>query len=342
MTDAEWAQLQAVLRGEKLAKPPVAFIVDSPWLPGWYGCSTLDYYTSDATWFEANRRAIELFPEAWFLPGFWSEFGMCTEPSAFGAKCVWHESNLPHADKIIADIEAPFTLAKPDVRKDGLLPFMLNRLKLNRDAVRRMGHDYRFAVARGPLNIATFLAGTTEFFLGLKIEEERCVRMVDTITDFLIDWIGLQIESFDSIDGIFILDDLIGFLGPEDFDRFAAPPLKRIYDSFDVSVKFLHNDAHGLVCAPRLADIGVNLFNFSHNHSLTEMRRLCGNSVTLLGNVPPRDVLGGGTPEQIATAVRAAAGELPDTRRLILSAGGGVPQGVTTEQMRAFVDAAMA
>jgi len=22
-----------------------------------------------------------------FLPGFWSEYGMCTEPSAFGARC---------------------------------------------------------------------------------------------------------------------------------------------------------------------------------------------------------------------------------------------------------------
>lgn len=104
MTDLEWARLLAVVRGEKLERPPVAFIVDSPWLPGWFGCSTLDYYTNDATWFEANRRAIQTFPEAWFLPGFWSEFGMCTEPSAFGAKCIWEDANLPHADKIIADI----------------------------------------------------------------------------------------------------------------------------------------------------------------------------------------------------------------------------------------------
>lgn len=339
MTDKQWEELKAVIAGERLPRLPTAFIIDSPWLPGWSGCSTLDYYTSDAAWLGANRQALETFPDTWFLPGFWSEYGMCTEPSAFGAKCLWEEQNLPHAGKIIGDMEAPFTVLKPDVRRDGLLPFMINRMRINRPAVRALGHDYRFAVARGPLNIATFLAGTSEFFLGLKVAEEPTVALVNTITDFLIDWIGLQIETFDTIDGIFILDDLIGFLGPEDFQLYAAPPLKRILDSFDVSVKFLHNDAHGLVCAPHLAGLGVNLFNFSHNHSLTEMRQLCGDAVTLLGNIPPRDVLAAGTPEQIAAAVRAAAGELSDTRRLILSAGGGVPPGVRTEQLQAFLQA---
>lgn len=340
MTDAQWAALLDVIAGKPAAPAPTAFIIDSPWLPGWAGCSTLDYYTSDACWLDANRRAVEAFPDTWFLPGFWSEYGMCTEPSAFGAKCLWEERNLPHAARIIADMEAPFELAKPDVRRDGLLPFMLNRLRLNRDAVRRIGHDYRFAVARGPFNIATFLAGTSEFFLGLKVAEERAVALIDLLTDFLIDWIGLQLETFDSMRGIFILDDLIGFLGPDDFAQYVVPPFQRLFGSFDVPVKFLHNDAHGLVCAPHLAGLGVNLFNFSHNHGLAEMRRLCGDSVTLLGNVPPRDVLAAGTPDQIAAAVRTCTAGLADRRRLILSAGGGVPPGVTTEQLRAFLAAA--
>jgi uroporphyrinogen decarboxylase len=340
MTDAQWESLLRVIRGEAVTPNPVGFIIDSPWLPGWHGCSTLDYYSNDATWLAANGRARETFPDVWFLPGFWSEYGMCTEPSAFGAKCIWEERNLPHADKIIADTEGPFEVARPDPRKDGLLPFMLNRLRRNRDAVRALGHDYRFAVARGPLNICTFLGGTTEFLLGLKINEEPCVRLLETATEFLIDWIGLQLETFDSMDGVFLLDDLIGFLGPEDFQQFAAPYLKRIYDAFDVSVKFLHNDAHGLICAPHLAGLGINLFNFSHEHRLAEMRRLCGPTVTLLGNVPPRDVLAAGTSEQIAAAVRAARADLPGDPRLILSAGGGVPPNVTTEQLQAFIAAA--
>ena len=34
-----------------------------------------------------------------FLPGFWSEYGMCTEPSAFGAKCVWYENAFPSVEQ---------------------------------------------------------------------------------------------------------------------------------------------------------------------------------------------------------------------------------------------------
>jgi uroporphyrinogen-III decarboxylase len=339
MTDAQWERLLATIAGERTTPRPTGFIIDSPWLPGWNGGSTLDFYTSDAAWFAAHPRAHETFPEAMFLPGFWSEYGMCTEPSAFGARCLWEEKNLPHAEKIVADVEADFTVPRPDPRKDGLLPFVLNRLKLNRDAVRRTGHDYRFAVARGPLNIATFLCGTTEFLMGLKINEGPCVRLLDLVTDFLIDWLAVQLEAFDTIDGIFILDDLIGFLGPEDFETYARPSLKRLFGAFDVKVKFLHNDAHGLVCAPHLAGLGINLFNFSHEHGLAPMRQLCGPSVVLLGNVPPRDVLAGGTPEQIAASVRAAAAELPDDPRVILSAGGGIPPGVTTAQLRAFLSA---
>ena len=46
----------------------------------------------------ANLKAVRTFPQIMFLPGFWSEFGMCTEPSAFGTKCRWAEHDLPFAD----------------------------------------------------------------------------------------------------------------------------------------------------------------------------------------------------------------------------------------------------
>ena len=39
------------------------------------------------------------------------------------------------------------------------------------------------------------------------------------VTEYLVDWIALQADTFDSIDGIFLLDDLIGFLRDDDFQR---------------------------------------------------------------------------------------------------------------------------
>jgi uroporphyrinogen-III decarboxylase len=340
MTQDQWNQLLRIIDGEACRPIPVGFIIDSPWLPPWYGISTLDYYTSSALWLEANLKAVRQFPQVMFLPGFWSEYGMCTEPSAFGAKCVWHENDLPFAEKTI-NYDQPFgNLPKPDARTDGLLPLVLKRLVHARPRIEEAGHAIRFAVCRGPLNIASFLMGTTELMMGLKEKPEECHALLGTITDFLVDWLRLQKEELPTIGGIFALDDLMGFLGDADFVEFAKPYLKRVFAAFEAPVRFLHNDAHGLVCAPHLADIGINLFNFSFEHSLAQMRALAGNKVTLLGNIPPRDVLANGSPDAVRQAVAAALNSVSDHRRIILSAGGGLPPGVSAANIEAFLQAA--
>jgi uroporphyrinogen-III decarboxylase len=337
MTHEQWDKLLAVLGGEVFDPLPVGFIIDSPWLPGWAGMSILDYYSSERKWLEANLQAMRTFPEAMFLPGFWSEFGMCTEPSAFGTKCRWHEEELPYADKIIRSIEDVDRIEKPDVKTDGLLPFVIRRLGLNQEAIQEKGHAIRFAVARGPLNIASFLMGTTEFMMALYTDPEPMRRLLTVVTDFLVEWVQYQKECFPSIDGIFVLDDIVGFIGEPDFRQWAMPYLKRVFGSIDAKVRFFHNDAQGLVCAPFLQEIGINLFNFSFEHSIQEMKELTGGKVTLLGNIPPRDVLAQGTPEDVASAVKASVEPVADRSRIILSCGGGVPPQVSTENLRAFL-----
>jgi uroporphyrinogen decarboxylase len=339
MTNEQWQQLLDVLAGKEKHPIPTGFIIDSPWLPGWAGVSTLDYFTSDSIWFEANRRAIETFPDTMFLPGFWAEYGMCTEPSAFGAKCTFHRNELPFADKIIHQTKEIDRLKVPRPEKDGLNPFVLNRLALNRKEMEKLGHPIRFAVSRGPLNIASFLMGTTEFLAALALEPEPVQRLLRLITDYIIRWLGVQKKYFDTIDGVLILDDIVGFLGKPDFETFAKPYLKEIFQSIPVSVRFFHNDADGRICAPYLAELGVNLFNFSFQHSLAEMKEWTGGKVVLLGNIPPRDILAQGTPEQVRRCVRQTIHSLSDRRQVILSCGGGVPDGVSTENLRAFLDA---
>ena len=340
MTPQQWKKLLAVINGEIVDPLPVGFIIDSPWLPGWAGISALDYYSSEQMWFEANLKAVQQFPEIIFLPGFWSEFGMCTEPSAFGAKCSWQSDEMPYADKIIADIKESGSLSKPNTKKDGLLPFTINRLKHYKDQIEEHGYGIKFAVSRGPQNIASFLAGTTEFLMAIRTDPAEVHKLLETIPNFIIEWLELQIDTFASIDGIFILDDIVGFLGDQDFKDTAMPYLQRIFKSFDVAVRFFHNDAAGLVCAPYLPEIGVNLFNFSFQHSLAEMKELTNNAVTLLGNIPTRDVLAAGSPDDVRNSVKAALDSVEDKSRIVLSCGGGMPPDVPTENIEAFLSAA--
>lgn len=339
MKNSHWKDLISLIEGRDIPYQPVGFIIDSPWIPGWYRISNIDYYSSDDLWLKSNLKAVNTFPDIWFLPSFWSEYGMCTEPSAFGSRMIFLERNLPHAEKIISGIEEAASLPQPNVKTDGLLPFMISRLRNSREQILRADHDIRFAVSRGPLNIASFLMGTTEFMLALTIDPEGAHRLLKKITDFICDWLQWQKECFPSIDGVLLLDDIIGFVGDTEFNEFVTPYLKRIFNCTGSKVRFLHNDAEGLITSRNLKEIGVNMFNFSFNHSMGEIRELAGPDVILVGNIPPRDVLASGSPEDVDSAVRKAVAEITSHKGIIWSAGGGMPPGVTDLNIIAFFDA---
>jgi uroporphyrinogen-III decarboxylase len=339
MTEREWNQLIETIDGTRSPAPPIGFIIDSPWLPNWFGVRILDYFTSEETWFQANRKAIETFPGVVFLPGFWSEFGMCTEPSAFGAKCIFYENEFPFADKIITEASQIDALQEPNPKTDGLLPFMLNRLKNNRARIEQLGHRVRFSVSRGPLNIATFLMGTTEFLMTLKTDPERTHKLLRLITNFLKQWHALQRDAIDTIDGMLVLDDIVGFIGKEDFKEFGLPYFTDLYAA-NVRVKFFHNDAECAKSLPYYPEIGINLYNPGVFNTLPELRNMCSNRLAILGNIPPRDVLAKGTPDDVKAAVKKLLAEAGDTSRLVLSCAGGMPPGVSTENILAFIAAA--
>jgi len=272
MTRDQWIALTSMIAGKESQRPLTGFIIDSPWIPGWYGISTMEYYSSDRSWLDANIKAIETFPDSLFLPGFWSEYGMCSEPSAFGAKCIWQKNDLPHADKIITDLSQVSGLSCPDPASDGLLPFIIERLLKMQPEINDMGHEIKFAVARGPLNIASFLMGTTELMMAVMLQAEELHKLMRIITDFTKKWIIHQKETFPSIEGIMLLDDIVGFIAEPEVKAFAVPYIKEIFHSFDAEVRLFHNDASGLVSTPFLEEMDVNIFNFSFEHSINDIR----------------------------------------------------------------------
>jgi uroporphyrinogen decarboxylase len=336
MNDQQWKTLVSVVRGEAIRPLPTAFIIDSPWLPNWAGHSILDYFTDERVFLDDNLKAIHTFPETMFVPGFWSEYGMCTEPSAFGSVSMWGEDEFPFAKKVLLSPSEVERLEKPNPRKHGLLPFVIKRLQHLQPEIEAAGEKIRFAVARGPLNIASFLMGTPEFLEAIKTHPELMHRLLDIVTDFLVDWIAYQREVFPTIDGIFLLDDIVGFVSRRDCETFAVPYLQRTFAA-DVTVKFFHNDAPCKASAPLLEGAGINLLNFGVQHTLAEMKSWTNNKIALMGNVPPRDVLAEGTPADVKRSTTEILNALDDRSRLIVSCGGGMPPHAPTDNIKALI-----
>ena len=69
------------------------------------------------------------------------------------------------------------------------------------------------------------------------------------------------------------------------------------------------------------------------------MKQWTEGKVVLVGDIPPRDVLAQGSPEQIAENLSKQMQGLDDKTRILFSCGGGMPPGVSSENIRAFIQA---
>ena len=72
---------------------------------------------------------------------------------------------------------------------------------------------------------------------------------------------------------------------------------------------------------------------------MVEMKELVGKSVSLLGNIPPRDVLAQGTIDEVQQSVYDVMNSVKDKSGIIWSCGGGMPQDVSTKNIKTFINA---
>jgi uroporphyrinogen decarboxylase len=342
-----WEQFVAVAKSRHTAwrdvppgPTPVALIVDSPWLPGYGAMSTLDYFTRPDEWLRVNLQIRDRFPQVCWIPGFWIEYGMLAEPSAFGARMRWHRDSPPSIDPLRGGLDALVEMAPPDPQEYGLLPLILARYA---DAERRLlpeGIDVKMVTARGPLAVASWLLGVTELLIDLKIEREKAHRMMETLTTTIIAWLRAQVDVLRAPEGILLLDDIVGMLSPKLFDEFVQPYYTRILDAFPGMVKVFHNDTPCVNLLERIETLGFDVFNFSHDTDIARVRSKMPTTV-LMGNIPPLGLMVRGQPHEVEAWARDCIAKTGG-RGLVLSAGGGVNGGTPDEAIDALVRAAQA
>jgi hypothetical protein len=125
------------------------------------------------------------------------------------------------------------------------------------------------------------------------------------------------------VEGVLLLDDIVGFLSLPDYREFAHPYLREIFQSFPEAVKLFHNDTNNPVSFGCYTELGVRVFNFTHLQPLDKVRELVGPEMCLMGNVPPLEVLAKGTPDSVRQSVAECRRAHRSTQGWLLSAGGG-------------------
>jgi uroporphyrinogen-III decarboxylase len=341
MRPEQWKLFKSAARLEPVDRVPVALIVDSPWIPGYAGVSHLDYYLDPDLFFRLNARLMDEFPEVIFLPSWWVEYGMAIEPSAIGSRIIFAQDQPPSqvpSLKSLADVDQ-----MPSVNpwSDAFMAIALHRYRREKQRIFDAGFTIPLVTARGPLCTAGFIRGLTTLMVDLVEDPEGVHKLLAYTTKVTIDWLKAQQEAIgDSVEGIFILDDIPGLLSRRFYKEFADPYMRQVCDAFPKEwIKVYHNDANIKPFVEDLGTVGFDVLNWSHNFPVADIRKRTAGKLCLMGNVAPLDLGVKGTPEQVFDAARAVLAE-SGGEGLILSFGGGVSPGTPVENIRALVGAA--
>lgn len=338
---ASWQDFKrAAQRGEP-AQVPVALIVDSPWLPGYAGIDTRDYYLYPEKWLQINLDLLTRFPDVVWLPGFWVEFGMTAEPTAFGAKMKFHRDGPPSIEPLVEDLDFWASRIKPvNPKEDGMMPLALRLYEQMDERLRADGLGIKMVAARGPMAVASWLAGITPLLTDVALDPDRLTKILDVVTTSLIRWLHAQLDCLHDPQGILLLDDIVGMVSQQHYEELVHPHLSRIFNEFDGLVRIFHNDTPCPHLLGSMAEAGFDVLNWSHKTPADEVKAQMGHRVALLGNVPPLDMGVRGTPEEVFAWATDCLDKGAAGGGMILSFGGGVSPGTKPENIDALVQAA--
>lgn len=335
-----WERFKQAARREEPDQVPAAFIVDSPWLPGYAGIHTLDYFLLPNKWFEIHRGLLDRFPDAVWIPGFWVEYGMAAEPSAFGARITFHHNRPPSIEPVITDLSFWAAVEPADPGEAGLMPLVLRLYEHVEARLQSEGLHVKMVAARGPMVTAGWVMGITNLMVGLVTQPAEAHRFLNTLTTTIIRWLHAQLDQLHAPEGIMLLDDIVGMISLKHYQEFAAPYLRRIFDEFEGLVRIYHNDTPCAHLYPALAEANFDVFNFTHTVDIAEVKAMMGHRVALMGNVPPLDIAVRQPPEVVAQWARECLDKAAPGGGMILSVGGGVSPDTPPENIEAMLQVA--
>jgi uroporphyrinogen decarboxylase len=336
--------LAKALRREKVECVPVLLSDQLNFLGGWLNLDGEAYHLDAKIMLDAQIEFNKRFQGTGILG---PNFGVCLEPSAFGAKIKFSKIDPPWVIKMCEEFddlkEYVNQLKEPNPMFDGYLPlFYQTYFHMNNLA------DDQLEAPLGVIasfDIAALLVGLDNLFLSVKLEPETAHKLLGKINRFLINFIETKaklfgVTKFEIID---IYGDYAGYLSREDFMEFIAPYNKEIYNYFSggpKTVNWYHCDGTLGHLIDLIPETGCNcLYSFDPYTDIDKFIDKIGDKVSLVGNIDPINVLRNGTTEEVQTKCKEIIQKGKRAEGFVMSAGGELVHGTPPENIDILLEA---
>jgi uroporphyrinogen decarboxylase len=303
--------------------------------------------------FGASNRAFNTSPQvmAEVIEGIFKKFrpdsvsinaGLQSIPEALGTKLIFPDYGPPRIDDpgltdyaVLKDLEP----VNPD--KDGRFPNFFEALE---DVRGRIGLlvPIDFSLG-GPFTSAVLLVGLEKFMRDTVHNQEAIHRVMRLTTDSLKNVLSkvAQTET-----GASLAEPIASTLvvSPRIFKKFVKPYLQELTaflkDKFSRNLG-LHICGKSKTIWSDVAETGVSGFSLDNLESLEEAKNEIGSKVTLIGNVPPVEVLQTGSPSDVFNSAQKCLDEAADSPKgFMLASGCEVAIDTPPENILALMDAA--
>lgn len=341
MTNQAWDDFLIAARGGEPPRTAVALGISSGFVPHAYKINTLDYFMYPDLWLNANLTLMARFPDLIIFPGLWVEYGIASEPSAFGAPVLWKAHEPPSIRALRLPPQRWTELRMPDPRTEGLMALTVRRLwNLEHEGGLPEPHRVRFVAARGPCTLAAYLVGLPNFLNAANdpAQQSHVQTLLHITASTVTRFLQAQMSCLRDPAGILLIDDTIGRFTPRLFHLLALPALNRVFDAFDGMIRAYRSAGPHAHLLGFMSELHFELWHLNPKMDIAEVRAALPD-MALMGNLPPTPLMTQGSPEEVDYATRVVI-EKVGRRGLIVSLGAEAHANTPAENIDAMVRAA--
>ena len=192
----------------------------------------------------------------------------------------------------------------------------------------------------GPFSLTGRLMDVTEVMYALYDEPETVSKVLDKVTDFLIEY-ALRYREVGA-DGVVMAEPLAGLLTPAQAEEFSCKYVKKLIDRVqtDEFAVVYHNCGNAVPSMTKeIAAMGAAAYHFGNAVDMEDILKKMPPEAPCLGNIDPAGQFRNGTPESVREATLKLLEKCSKYPNFVISSGCDIPPASRWENIDAFFGA---
>lgn len=332
-------RLKKYMSGEVVDHIPYNFLTPYEALSEIYGYTTSQMYNDFNVYAEIIERAREDFG----IEGVNVRLSLRSMGAAMGSTLVYPEHGIDRIEEhILQDYDDWDKMDEADPYNNKILTPLLERAA----KVKERFPDMTLSTGVvGPLSTTVSIRPIEKVLRDTRKNPEMLKQLIALAVDNSLKWVEAFTKEFGkataSISDPVTCTDILSL---SQFEEFSFPELKRLVSGIKEITGFkptLHICGHTKEIWPYIKELEISSFSVDNCEDLAEAREILGDAITIMGNVPPVDVLRNGSIDDVIVSVKNCIQKgATSPKGYILASGCQVAIGTPRENLEAFIYAA--